>query len=89
MRALQCILDLQITINNTKTIWAQQYDPITLKPTQARDFEQKSLCSLESAQLLVYLMSIPNPSLNIKSAIISGCEWFSMHAINNYIQYNY
>ena len=85
-KAFDCILNLQITINGVKTIWAQQYDKNTLQPTSARSFEQVSLCSLESAQLLIYLMSLPNPSEKIKNSIICGCDWFTNHMITNYVQ---
>lgn len=85
-KAIQCILGLQVTINNIKTIWAQQYDPITLLPTYARSFEKPSLCSLESAQLLIYLMSISNPTDQIKESIKAGCEWYKSHSITNYSQ---
>jgi PelA/Pel-15E family pectate lyase len=85
-KALDCILDLQITLNGKKTIWAQQYDPVTLLPTSARSFEKESLCSLESAQLLIYLMSLPEPDSKIKTAIYDGCTWFQQNAISNYKQ---
>ena len=74
------------TTDGKKTIWAQQYDPVTLLPTSARSFEKKSLCSLESAQLLIYLMSLPEPDGKIKAAIYDGCNWFKQNAISNYKQ---
>tara|TARA_B100001287_G_scaffold276853_2_gene290130 strand:- start:20759 stop:22492 length:1734 start_codon:yes stop_codon:yes gene_type:complete len=85
-KALDCILYLQITVNGKKTIWAQQYDPVTLLPTSARSFEKESLCSLESAQLLIYLMSLPKPDVKIKTAIYNGCDWFKQNGITNYKQ---
>ena len=85
-KALNCLLDLQITINGKKTIWAQQYDPITLLPTVGRSFEKISLCSLESAQVVIYLISLPNPNNRIKNAIISACEWFYQNKIMDYEQ---
>jgi pectate lyase len=85
-KALDCILNLQINVNGKKTIWAQQYDPVTLLPTSARSFEKESLCSLESAQLLIYLMSLPEPDVKIKAAVYDGCTWFKQNAISNYKQ---
>lgn len=85
-KALTCLLNLQIEIEGKKTIWTQQYDPLTLEPTSARSFEQISLCSLESSQILLYLMSKKNPSNLIKSSIISGCEWFYNNKISDYTQ---
>jgi len=85
-KALDCIINLQITVNGIKTIWAQQYDPITLLPTSARSFEKESLCSLESSLLLIYLMSLPEPDNKIKNAICDACTWFQQNAISNYKQ---
>lgn len=85
-KAIKCILNLQIVINNEKTIWAQQYNPSTLEPTSARSFELASLCSLESAQLLIYLMSLADPSNEIKESINTGCTWFLNNSIKGYSQ---
>ena len=45
-----------------------------------------SLCSLESAQVVIYLISLPNPNNRIKNAIISACEWFYLNKIIDYEQ---
>lgn len=86
-KVLNCLLQLQVIIDDKKTIWPQQADPITLNPVKGRSFELESLCSLESVQILYYLMSISNPSEEIKNAINSGCLWYENNLILNYKQH--
>lgn len=86
-KSLNCLLDLQYVKNGKKTIWPQQADPITLLPAKGRSFELVSICSLESVQILIYLMSLPNQSDIIKDAIINGCEWFKTHSVSGYKQH--
>ncbi|WP_240008686.1 pectate lyase [Pseudaquidulcibacter saccharophilus] len=82
-KALSLLVSLQVKVNGKKTIWAQQYDPLTLLPCSARNFEMTSLASGESANILLYLMKIQNPSKDIKDAIISGIEYFDANKIEN------
>ena len=60
---------------------AQQADINTLLPSLS--FEKESICSLESVQILIYLMSLPNQTEIVKNSIISGCEWFKTHSIKD------
>lgn len=71
-RALQLLLDAQMTVGGRKMLWAQQYDALTLAPVSARNYEPPSLCAGESTGVLVYLMSRPSPSAEIKAAVHSG-----------------
>jgi PelA/Pel-15E family pectate lyase len=80
-RALDCILAAQIVVNGKRTAWAQQHDPITLAPVSGRNFEPAALSSGESADLLVYLMSLPNPSPAVHAAINYGIAWLKSTAI--------
>jgi len=86
-KSINCLLDLQYVINEKKTIWPQQADPVTLLPAKARSFEIDSICSLESVQILIYLMSLPNQTNKIKDAIINGCKWYETHSISGYKQH--
>jgi PelA/Pel-15E family pectate lyase len=79
--ALQCILVSQIVINGRKTIWAQQEDALTLKPVSARNYEPGALAASESADLLDYLMSLPQPSAELKAAITAGVTWLKGVAV--------
>jgi PelA/Pel-15E family pectate lyase len=85
-KSLNLLLKLQINVNDKKTIWSQYYDKNTLLPMGGNNNEPMGLCSLESAQILLYLMDFETPTNNIKNAIISGCEWFKNYKITGWIQ---
>ena len=80
-KAFNLIKQLQIKINGIPTIWAMQYEPITLLPTYARTFEPACLGSLESCQLLIYLKEINLTYNNIfdielQQSYNYGVSWF-------------
>ena len=81
--ALRCILAAQFRVSGRQTIWGQQVDMLTLKPVSARNYEPAALSSEESAYLLLYLMSLPRPSAQVKTAISDGISWLRAHAIYN------
>ena len=81
--ALKCILAAQFRASGRETIWGQQVDMLTLKPVAARNYEPAALSSEESAHLLMYLMSLPQPSAQVKIAISDGTSWLRGHAIYN------
>jgi PelA/Pel-15E family pectate lyase len=81
--AIRCILAAQFRVAGRETIWGQQVDMLTLKPVAARNYEPAALSSEESAQLLIYLMSLPRPSDQVKTAIAQGISWLRAHAIYN------
>ena len=74
-QALQCILASQTVIDGKKTIWPQQEDALTLAPVSARNYEPGALAASESADLLDYLMSLPNPSKELVASIQAGVAW--------------
>lgn len=80
-RALKCILASQMVIDGKKTIWPQQEDALTLAPVSARNYEPGALAASESADLLDYLMSLPNPSKETITAIEAGITWLKAAAI--------
>src|SRR5579859_1394276 len=75
-KGLDCILKTQISDAGKPTAWCQQYDETSLKPAWARKFEPPSICNKESADLVLFLMSIDNPSPAIKAAIGNAVAWF-------------
>lgn len=81
--ALKCILAAQFRVAGRGTIWGQQVDMLTLKPVAARNYEPAALSSEESAHLLMYLMSLPRPSDQVKIAISDGISWLRANAIYN------
>ncbi len=80
-RALACILRTQILINGKRTGWAQQHDALTMEPVSGRNYEPAALSTGESADLLVYLMRLPQPSAQVISAIEDGIAWLKSTAI--------
>ncbi|WP_256012870.1 pectate lyase [Desertivirga xinjiangensis] len=75
-KATQCILNTQVKVNGGLTAWAAQYDEKSLMPAKARAFEPASLSSSESVGIVRFLMRLPNPSAEIKTAIFSAMDWF-------------
>jgi PelA/Pel-15E family pectate lyase len=74
-RGIQCLLDSQVMVGGKRTAWCQQHDPLTLKPTAARNYEMPSLCSAESAAITEFLMDLPNPDSNVVAAIRGAVVW--------------
>lgn len=82
-KGLDCILKTQIVEDGVLKIWCQQHDEVTLQPAWARTFEPPSLCSDESAPIVLHLMSIENPSDKIVASIQSAVKWFDDSKILN------
>ncbi|MEG3164358.1 pectate lyase [Sphingomonas sp. PB2P19] len=82
-RAIATLIDTQVVIGDRRTIWAQQYDPVSRRPVGARNFEPEALATAESAAVLRFLMRQPNPSPAMRAAIEAGAYWFVTHAIRD------
>jgi len=82
-RSMAALLAMQVVIDGRRTIWAQQYDPLTRRPVGARNFEPVALATAESAAVLRYLMQLPDPTPAIRQAITDGASWFATHAIRD------
>jgi hypothetical protein len=67
------------------TVWAQQYDPLTLQPCSARNYEMPALSSGESADAMEYLMSLPKPSADVVRAVDAAAAWFEQTKIMGYV----
>lgn len=75
-KGVECILNTQVVQNGKLTAWCAQHDRETLKPSKARAYELPSLSGAESDNIMLLLMSIPNPSQRIKDAVNGAAEWF-------------
>ncbi len=75
-KGIDCILKCQIVENGKLTVWCQQHDNIDFSPRGARTFELPSKCGDESADIVLFLMSIQNPGEAIISSVKSAVEWF-------------
>lgn len=82
IRGINLILKTQYIQNGVKTVWAQQYDNVTLEPVKARSFELPGLTAWESSNIVLLLMGIENPSNEIIQAVHDAVNWFKKSAIN-------
>ncbi|MFL5539130.1 MAG: pectate lyase [Longimicrobiaceae bacterium] len=83
-RAVSCILRTQVRDGGRLSIWGQQHDPLTLRPTGARSYELASLATKESAGIMRLLMSIPSPDARVAAAVHAAAAWFRANAIYGY-----
>jgi PelA/Pel-15E family pectate lyase len=74
-KGVALILKLQVDSAGRKTVWAQQYDEVTLKPAWARKFEPPCLASGESVGIVRFLMR-EKRTPEITRAIEAAIEWF-------------
>lgn len=82
-RGLDCILKTQIVDNGVLTAWCQQHDEVTLQPAWARKFEPACICNKESSELVLFLMSIDQPSAKIINSVQQAVKWFEDSKIYN------
>lgn len=82
-KGMACILKTQINDAGRPTAWCQQYNERTLQPAWARKFEPPSICNKESADLVLFLMSIDHPDPAVRQAIENAVAWFRASEIFN------
>src|SRR5690606_34990409 len=58
-------------------------DPLTLRAAAARSFEPVADASRESANITLLLMSVPNPSPEIITAVEAAAAWFRTTALHD------
>ncbi len=75
-RGVECLLRCQIVVKGVPTVWCAQHHEETLAPASARAYELPSLSGSESAGILRFLMSLPNPSPRVRAAVTAGVAWF-------------
>jgi PelA/Pel-15E family pectate lyase len=75
-KGIDCILKCQIKENGVLTGWCQQHDPNTLAPAMARKYELPSICNREGTAVVLFLMSIDNPSKEIINSVQAAIKWF-------------
>ncbi|MDF2554042.1 MAG: pectate lyase [Chryseobacterium sp.] len=82
-KGIACILKTQVPQNGKLSIWADQYNEITLKPEKARAFEPMSLATGESVNIVKFLMMQP-VTPEIERSIKSAVQWFKDSKIEGY-----
>jgi PelA/Pel-15E family pectate lyase len=80
-RGIACILASQIKIDGRRTVWCQQHDALTLAPASARNYEMPSQSGSESDDIMLFLMSVPNPSPEVVAAVHAAATWFQKTVI--------
>jgi PelA/Pel-15E family pectate lyase len=83
-RGIDCILKCQVIVNDTPTVWCAQHDEITLAPAKARSYELASLSGAESAGILIFLMSLDEPTPEVSRAVAVGVAWFESSKIEGF-----
>lgn len=80
---VDCILATQIVVNGHRTVWCAQHNEVTLAPAKARSYELASFSGSESADIVLLLMDIKNPSDKIIASVDGAVKWFKDNAIEN------
>lgn len=83
-RGIACILACQITANGRRTVWCQQHDALTLAPASARNYEMPSQSGSESDDVMLFLMSLPDPSPEVVAAVHAAAAWFEKTVIRGF-----
>ncbi|WP_184717794.1 pectate lyase [Caulobacter sp.] len=80
-RGREVILAAQIRVDGKPALWGQQADPFTLAPVAGRNYEPPAMASGESADLLLYLMSLSDPTPAEVAAVHAGVAWLKGAAL--------
>jgi PelA/Pel-15E family pectate lyase len=83
-RGVACVLVCQIKVNGKLTGWCQQHDMLTLQPCAARAFEPLGTCSQESASIMGWLMTVPQPDAKTIAAIDAAAAWFEQTKVTGF-----
>jgi PelA/Pel-15E family pectate lyase len=82
-QGVQCILKTQFKQQGKLTVWCAQHDRTTLLPCKARAFELASLSGDESVGITEFLMSLDQPTPEVRRAIAAAVAWFEASKIPN------
>jgi PelA/Pel-15E family pectate lyase len=74
-KGIDCILRCEV-VSDTQAGWCAQHDERTLRPAQARTYELPSLSGSEGVGIVRFLMTIDNPSPEVREAIEGAVAWF-------------
>ncbi|MDR3119528.1 MAG: pectate lyase [Mediterranea sp.] len=80
-KGVDCILKTQVRQNGKLTVWCAQHDHVTLEPIKARSYELPSLSGSESIGIVLLLLSLPDPSPAVVTAVESAVAWFEASKI--------
>lgn len=83
-KGIDIILKTQYRQNGKLTVWCAQHDEFSLFPAKARSYELPSLSGKESATLVLFLMSLKNPSKEVIRSVESAVNWFKVNKISGH-----
>ena len=75
-RGIACILKCQIKVDGKLTAWCAQHDEKDFRPRPGRTFELASLSGAESVGVVRLLMSLDEPTPEVRQAIEGAVAWF-------------
>jgi PelA/Pel-15E family pectate lyase len=78
---IECILKCQIRVDGRLTAWCAQHDEKDYSPRPARTFELVSLSGSESVGIVRLLLSLEQPSPEVKEAVEGAVAWFRAAAL--------
>jgi PelA/Pel-15E family pectate lyase len=81
-RGVECILRCQVVQSGLPTAWCQQHDDLDFSPRGARTYEPAALASMESADIVQFLMRLEAPRADVTAAIRHAVGWFERSAIH-------
>jgi PelA/Pel-15E family pectate lyase len=80
-RGIACILKCQIVVDGRPAVWCAQHDEKTFAPAKARSYELPSFSGSESVGIVRLLMSLENPSVEVRASVEGAIAWFEIHRI--------
>ncbi|MFV0553599.1 MAG: pectate lyase [Mangrovibacterium sp.] len=81
-KGINAILQCQIVVDGTPTVWCAQHDETTFQPTEARVYEHPSLDGFESVAIVEFLLTVDNPSPELIQSVKNAVAWFEASRIS-------
>ncbi len=80
-QGVKCILRCQIKDAHGLTAWCQQHDSHDFRPRPARTFEPVAIAGMESVDIVLFLMSLPEPTADVVNAVQGAVKWYNRSRI--------
>jgi PelA/Pel-15E family pectate lyase len=74
-RGIACLLRCQIKVGDRLTGWGQQHDPVTFETVGARTFELACIAPGDTAEVVEFLLGLPQPTPEIVRAVDAAVAW--------------
>ena len=83
-RAMSFILNSQIIVNGSRTIWGQQHDPYTFESVPGRSFERECRTPNESVGIVALLLNWEDRTPEIINATWGAVDWYERNVVLDY-----